>query len=64
MTEKGKIETRVMTEADIDFGMKLKNLAKWNQIPADWKRFIDLEPQGCFVAATMQCVQLTLSSAH
>ena len=41
---------RVMTEADIPFGMKLKNITKWNQLPADWKRFIDLEPEGCFVA--------------
>jgi len=41
---------RVMTEADIDFGMKLKNIARWNQLPADWKRFIEIEPEGCFVA--------------
>ena len=44
------VQMRVMTEADIPFGMKLKNLTKWNQLPADWKRFIDLEPKGCFVA--------------
>ena len=50
MMEKVKPEMRVMTEADVAFGMKLKNIAKWNQIPADWKRFVALEPEGCFVA--------------
>src|SRR5256885_11667052 len=38
-----------MTYADIGFGMKLKAAAGWNQLPADWKRLIDLEPEGCFV---------------
>jgi GNAT superfamily N-acetyltransferase len=50
MTEKVKVDMRVMTEADVDFGMKLKNITRWNQVPADWKRFIALEPKGCFVA--------------
>jgi ribosomal protein S18 acetylase RimI-like enzyme len=40
---------RKMTYADIGFGMKLKAAAGWNQLPADWKRLIDLEPEGCFV---------------
>ena len=38
-----------MTDADIDFGMRLKTAAGWNQRPADWKRLIRLEPEGCFV---------------
>jgi GNAT superfamily N-acetyltransferase len=52
MTEEKKFTgtMRVMTEADIPFGMKLKNITKWNQLPADWKRFIDLEPKGMFIA--------------
>ena len=50
MTGKVRPEMRVMTEADVDFGMKLKNITRWNQVPADWKRFIALEPEGCFVA--------------
>lgn len=50
MEENAQVEMRVMTHADVPFGMKLKNIAKWNQLPADWKRFIDLEPEGCFVA--------------
>jgi GNAT superfamily N-acetyltransferase len=40
---------RQFTVSDIDFGMRLKHLAKWNQTPADWHRAIALEPNGCFV---------------
>jgi len=39
-----------MTSDDIPLGMQLKNDAGWNQTPADWKRFLDLQPEGCFVA--------------
>src|SRR5207245_420577 len=31
-------------------GMRLKHQAGWNQTDADWRRFLDLEPDGCFVA--------------
>ncbi|MHB8902105.1 MAG: GNAT family N-acetyltransferase [Thermoguttaceae bacterium] len=41
---------RPMTSADISLGMRLKTQAGWNQTPADWQRFLDLEPRGCFVA--------------
>jgi GNAT superfamily N-acetyltransferase len=46
------VTVRVMTKskADLEFGMKMKNHVKWNQIPADWERFIDLDPEGCFIA--------------
>jgi ribosomal protein S18 acetylase RimI-like enzyme len=44
------IHLRLLTEADIPFGMTLKNLAGWNQLPADWKRLLSLEPAGCFLA--------------
>jgi len=30
--------------------MTLKDIAGWNQSPADWERLIALEPEGCFVA--------------
>jgi predicted GNAT family acetyltransferase len=30
--------------------MRLKDLAGWNQTPADWKRFLSAGPEGCFVA--------------
>jgi GNAT superfamily N-acetyltransferase len=41
---------RPLTTADIPFGMRLKQQAGWNQVEQDWRRFLDLEPTGCFVA--------------
>lgn len=41
---------RNFTHADIDVGMELKNLAGWNQLRADWERFLEWEPAGCFLA--------------
>ena len=39
-----------MTEADIALGMRLKEQAGWNQVEADWRRFLAISPEGCFVA--------------
>ena len=39
-----------MTKYDIPAGLRLKELAGWNQTAADWNRFLDASPQGCFVA--------------
>ena len=44
------IRIRRMTAADIPLGMRLKTEAGWNQTEADWRRFLALEPKGCFVA--------------
>lgn len=44
------ISLRNMTTDDIELGMRLKTQAGWNQTPADWRRFLRLEPDGCFVA--------------
>jgi GNAT superfamily N-acetyltransferase len=44
------IDIRAMGVQDVDFGMELKNLAGWNQLPDDWRRMIELTPDGCFVA--------------
>ena len=41
---------RPFTADDIPFGMSLKDLAGWNQLPADWERLLTWEPEGCFVA--------------
>ena len=41
---------RLMTEADIPAGMRLKELAGWNQTASDWERFLCASPAGCFVA--------------
>ena len=35
---------------DIGVGMRLKSEAGWNQTEADWHRFLNLQPDGCFVA--------------
>ncbi|HWC90274.1 MAG TPA: GNAT family N-acetyltransferase [Pirellulales bacterium] len=44
------LELRTMAAADIALGMRLKQAAGWTQIEADWRRALDLEPDGCFVA--------------
>jgi GNAT superfamily N-acetyltransferase len=41
---------RVMTAADIPAGMRLKEIAGWNQTQGDWERFLRASPEGCFVA--------------
>ena len=53
-----------MTTDDLPLGMRLKAQAGWNQVSADWQRFLELEPDGCFVgqwhgqpvATTTTCV--------
>jgi predicted N-acetyltransferase YhbS len=44
------ISIHPMTATDIPAGMRLKAEAGWNQIEADWRRFLDLGRDGCFVA--------------
>ena len=39
-----------MTADDLPLGMRLKDEAGWNQTEADWHRFLELGPEGCFVA--------------
>lgn len=41
---------RVMTPADVPAGMRLKYIAGWNQTSEDWARFLNFNPDGCFVA--------------
>ncbi|MCL5278393.1 MAG: GNAT family N-acetyltransferase [Planctomycetes bacterium] len=38
-----------MTIADIPLGLKLARQAGWNQIETDWRRFLTMQPDGCFV---------------
>ena len=42
------IRVRALTAADLPLG--LCGAAGWNQTEADWRRFLDLQPDGCFVA--------------
>ena len=44
------IEIRQMTPQDVSAGMRLKELAGWNQTERDWMRYLAFEPEGCFVA--------------
>jgi GNAT superfamily N-acetyltransferase len=39
-----------MNFSDIPLGITLKRAAGWNQTEADWRRFLTLSPEGCFVA--------------
>jgi GNAT superfamily N-acetyltransferase len=44
------IHVRLMTAADLPFSLRLSEAAGWNQVAADWQRFLDLQPDGCFIA--------------
>lgn len=44
------IHFRPMTQQDIGFAMSLKDQAGWNQCETDWRRLIELQPDGCFIA--------------
>jgi GNAT superfamily N-acetyltransferase len=44
------IRIRQMTAADLPLGLHLSRQAGWNQIEADWRRFLFLQPDGCFLA--------------
>jgi GNAT superfamily N-acetyltransferase len=44
------IRLRTMTKSDIPSGMRLKEIAGWNQTAEDWMRFLDTNEGGCFIA--------------
>jgi GNAT superfamily N-acetyltransferase len=39
---------RVLTTADLADLMTLSTAVGWNQVEADWRRMLELEPEGCF----------------
>ena len=41
---------RPLTAADLPTAMVLKTEAGWNQLEAGWRRFLSMQPDGCFVA--------------
>ena len=53
---------RTMTKKDIPAGLRLKELAGWNQTAADWNRFLDASPEGCFVAEVEDKVRGTATT--
>lgn len=57
--------TRVMTVQDIASGVRLNTLAGWNQTEADWRRFLENSPAGCFVTEVGdQCVGTTATISY
>jgi len=42
--------------------MGLKDLASWNQTEADWRRFLQKSPEGCFVAECAERVAGTVTT--
>jgi predicted N-acetyltransferase YhbS len=44
------IRIRPMTGDDVAAAMRLVSQAGWNQVEADWRRFLAMQPDGCFVA--------------
>ena len=51
-----------MTQSDIPAGMRLKEISGWNQTSADWERFLEASPQGCFVAEVDRSVRGTATT--
>ncbi len=41
---------RIMTAADIQRGLELTRVARWNQLSRDWELLLKLNPSGCRVA--------------
>jgi GNAT superfamily N-acetyltransferase len=44
------ISLRVMRQRDLPFADTVRALAGWNQTLNDWRRFLAMEPDGCYVA--------------
>ena len=44
------IRIRVMRPADLPFADTVRALVGWNQTLDDWRRFLAMEPEGCFLA--------------
>src|SRR5262249_49185807 len=44
------IRIRKMRPDDTALGMRLKGEAGWNQCASDWKAYLQIEPDGCFIA--------------
>jgi ribosomal protein S18 acetylase RimI-like enzyme len=41
---------RPLIADDLPLGLHLSRQAGWNQLEADWRRALELQPEGCFVA--------------
>ena len=45
-----RLQLRVLTSDDLPFADSLRALAGWNQTLDDWRRFLAMQPDGCFLA--------------
>jgi ribosomal protein S18 acetylase RimI-like enzyme len=45
-----KITLRPLRFEDLSVADELRHAAGWNQTPADWRRLLSLDPEGCFAA--------------
>jgi ribosomal protein S18 acetylase RimI-like enzyme len=46
------LEIRLLRDSDVPAALRLKELARWNQTEYDWRRLLELEPNGCFCATS------------
>ena len=44
------LRVRGLHRDDLPFADALREVVGWNQTPDDWRRFLALEPEGCFLA--------------
>jgi GNAT superfamily N-acetyltransferase len=44
------LRIRLLAHAEMPFADRVRDLAGWNQTIDDWKRFLAVEPDGCFLA--------------
>ena len=44
----GDFHIRLLTRHDIPTGLRLSGQNGWNQLEADWARFLAMQPDGCF----------------
>jgi ribosomal protein S18 acetylase RimI-like enzyme len=44
------LRVREMRHSDLPFADSLRALAGWNQTLAEWRRFLSMQPKGCFLA--------------
>jgi GNAT superfamily N-acetyltransferase len=45
-----RLHLRILRPEDLSFADSLRAIVGWNQTLDDWKRFLAMEPQGCFLA--------------
>jgi GNAT superfamily N-acetyltransferase len=49
-TMSDRLHLRILRPEDLSFADSLRALVGWNQTLDDWRRFLAMEPEGCFLA--------------